>query len=138
MQLPSDAAVQFVLCEAAREEKGGKISLLGVYPDRKVLLPPDTKFPVAMQLALVFLLLDGEGPFNGTLSVNSSGGEPLLSGAALPNIEKASDAAGTVMINVAPFPIVGFGRIEIILTLEGQEFRRDFFAVAGPPGTAFS
>ena len=138
MQLPSDAGVQFILCEAAREEKGGKITLLGVYPDRKLLLPPETKFPVPMQLAFVFFLLDGEGPFNGTLSVNTPNGEPMLTDAALPNILKTPDSAGTIVIGVAPFPIIGFGRNEAVLALDGQQYHRYFFAVAAPPGTVFS
>jgi hypothetical protein len=70
---PTDALIKFIVCETARVEKDDKVSLLGVYPDNKIFLPADARFPATFSLSLVFFLLDGTGPLNGKLEIKMPG-----------------------------------------------------------------
>jgi hypothetical protein len=124
--LPTDALVKFILCDAAREEKDDKISLLGVYPDGIVRLPLDARFPAAFPLALVFFLLDGEGSFDCKFEIKSPPPQPPF-GATLPNVlPKNTNQPGTIMLNFTPFVAGGFGKYEVILSVNNQTYIRSF------------
>jgi hypothetical protein len=124
--LPTDASIQFFICDTAREDKDSKVSLLGIYPDRNVHLPADARFPAAFSLALVFFLLDGEGNFNGTVEIKSSvPQQPPISG-TLPNIQKAASQPATILVAFMPFIAAGFGTYEVILTLNNHSYTRIF------------
>jgi hypothetical protein len=124
--LPTDASIQFLVCESAREGKDNKISLLGIFPDRNLRLPADARFPAAFPVTLVFFVLDGEGLFNGTVEIKTSvSQEPPIS-ASLPNLQKAADQPATITLAFMPFIAAGFGIYEVILTLNGQKYTRTF------------
>jgi hypothetical protein len=129
--LPTDALIKFIVCETARQEKDDKISLLGVYPDDRILLPADARFPAAFSLSLVYFLLDGIGPFSGKLEIKTPVPNAQFFG-GMPNIEKVTDRPSTILATFMPFVASAFGKYQVILTLNTQAYVREFEVVPKP------
>jgi hypothetical protein len=132
--LPTDASVKFIVCEVAREDVGNKVSLLGVFPDGKIRLPADARFPAAFPLTLVFFLLDGQGPFQSTIELLPPAPHPPFR-ALGPNVQKPADQAGTVLLTFTPFVAGGFGTYEVNLILDNQKYTREFQVSPAPTET---
>lgn len=133
--LPTDASIKFIVCDAAREETNNKVSLLGIFPDERLQLPGDARFPAAFPVTFVFFLLDGEGSFNGTIEVTGPPDQPPFS-AEMPNISKIANQPGTVIAAFTPFISAGFGAYKVILTLNNQKYTREFQVVPLPAKSA--
>lgn len=129
--LPTDALIKFIVCETARQEKDDKISLLGVYPDDRILLPADARFPAAFSLSLVYFLLDGTGPFNGKLEIKMPGPHILFFG-EMPKIEKVTDRPASILAAFMPFVASAFGKYQVVLTLNTQAYVREFEVAPKP------
>src|SRR5262249_48401318 len=128
--LPTDSLVRFIVCETARQEKDNKVTLLGVFPDDKVLLPVNAQLPAAFSLALVYFFLDGVGPFNGSFEIKSPVTNWPPYQAQMPTVDKAADQPGTLMLSFMPFVAPAFGRYEVKLILNGQDYLRGFEVAA--------
>jgi hypothetical protein len=135
MMLPTDALVEFFVCDTAREDKDNKVSLLGIYPDRRLQLPADARFPAAFIVTFVFFLLDGEGPFEVTVDINTPTAQPPFR-AVVPNIQKLANQPATVLVAFMPFVASGFGTYEVILTLNSQSYPRTFEVAPTTPKAA--
>lgn len=129
--LPTDTLVKFILCENAREDKGGKVSLLGVFPDDQILLPADARFPAAFPLALVFFLVDGTGSFPAEFEVQGPRNQPTFQG-KLPDVQKPPNNAATVVATFSPFIATQFGKYLATLILSGQRYVRSFDLAPAP------
>jgi hypothetical protein len=129
--LPTDALIKFIVCETARQEKDDKVSLLGLYPDDRILLAADARFPAAFPLSLVYFLLDGTGPFIGKLEIKMPGPHIQFLG-EMPKIEKATDRPATILASFMPFVASTFGKYQAILTLDKQAYVREFEVAPKP------
>ncbi len=123
--LPSASLIRFIVCETARDERDGKVSLIGVFPDDKVVLPANAQFPAGFALSLVFFLLDGLGPFTGRIEIRHPR-QPSFFG-DLPGIQKLPSNCGTVIVNFTPFIAHEFGRYDAILTLTDTTARTETY-----------
>ena len=95
---PSDASVQFLICESVREETGGKATLLGYMGGGTILVPRGTIFPVGIQLGMVFVLVDGEGKFRASLEAIGPNGVKLGE-TAMPDVMKSRGRNHMIMAN---------------------------------------
>jgi hypothetical protein len=122
MALPTDANVDFLVCDAVRQGAEGKLDIAGYYPTRELKLNTVT-LPVSLNITFIFVLKDGEGRFRGTLRI----GDPLgkeLHRFELPAIDKVAGQAHAMMLPVAQIPIAHSGNYSVSLEIEGQAYRR--------------
>jgi hypothetical protein len=122
---PSDAAVLFLLSEYVRQEAGGKLSILGLYPDRRLLIPKGTKQTIT-SLALTFIVLEGEGTFSTTVSVVTPSGKRMFPDEGMPDTVKIPGQPLTVLVGMQPFITDEVGQFEAILRLGDASYQRSF------------
>jgi hypothetical protein len=124
MALPTDANVDFLVCDEVQQEPDGKINLIGLYPTREVRIEAGVKLPATLNLAFVFVLQDGEGHFRPVFRLADPLGHELHK-SAVPDIRKLAGTGHTVSMNITTIPIMNFGVYSAILEIEGQRFQRD-------------
>lgn len=122
---PTDAATQFLICEAVRQEQGGKLSLLGLFPDGKILVPPETK-KVTLPLVCVFIFQDGVGSFSSKVSVIAPSGAFMVNDEPFDDVEKRPDGPFIALVHIMPFQTEEFGTFTVRLRLDENSYKRTF------------
>ena len=123
MALPTDANVDFLVCDGVRQSAAGKLDLAGYFPTREVKLDPAMQLPVAVNLTFVFVLKDGDGPFKATCHIV----DPLdkeLHRFDLAEFRKPGGQAHVLMLPVGQIPVAHSGNYSIVLELNGEPYRR--------------
>jgi hypothetical protein len=123
MALPTDANIDFILCDAVRTTPEGKIDFAGYFPVLEVKVDASVPLPAGINLTFVYVIKDGEGRFRGTFHIL----DPLGKELHLQNIEPFDKQAGKVhliMMQVTGIPVFQGGNFAIVLKIEGQEYRR--------------
>jgi len=123
MALPTDANVDLLLCDAARQEPDGKLSLAGYFPIPEVRLDPNTPQPVAVNLCFVYVLKDGDGQFRATFRIVDPLGRELHN-YEIPEFRKAAGQAHLMILAVERIPIANSGNFGVVLEINGQPYRR--------------
>jgi hypothetical protein len=108
MAPPTDANVDFLVCDEARQEPDGKINLLGLYPSREIRLNPEAQLPVGLNLGFVFVLRDGDGEFSASFRIADPLGKELLNH-ALPDFKKTAGQGHALSLNVRAIPVLTLG-----------------------------
>lgn len=133
--------VRFFLCDDVRAETDGKITLVGFYPDDKIIvnqLPAANTGPVLVaipQLAIAAIVMDGVGTL---LSPSGEVTDPLgklVSRATLGAAVLVAGKTYSIVIKGNMFPVPHFGRYEFKLTLDKTTFSFPFDIQAGPTFT---
>jgi hypothetical protein len=123
MALPTDAKVEFLVCDAIRQGAGGKLDIAGYYPTGEVKIDPAARLPAPLNLTFVFILKDGDGRFRGVFRIVDPLGNELHR-FELPDIVKTADAGHAMMLPVAQIPIAHSGNYAICLEIDGQPYQR--------------
>jgi hypothetical protein len=123
MALPTDEKVDFLVCDAVRQNSAGKLDIAGYYPTYEVKLEPGAKLPATLNLTFVFVLKDGEGRFRATLRLTDPLGKELLR-LELPEIDKQAGAGHAMMLPVAQIPVTCSGNFTISMEIDGQPYQR--------------
>lgn len=123
MALPTDANVDFLVCDEARQESDGKVNLLGFYPSGEIRLDPNSKLPATLNLGCVFVIRDGDGEFRASFRVADPLGKELANH-TLPDIRKTPNQGYSLSLNVQAIPILNFGNYALELSVGDQRFRR--------------
>lgn len=123
MALPTDANVDFLICDAVRQTPDGKLDLAGYFPTKEVRFDPAVKLPVALNLTFVVVLKDGDGVFRPTVRIIDPLGEELHA-FEVPEFTKAANQAHIMMIPVERIPIAHSGAYVISIEISGQVYRR--------------
>lgn len=121
--LPTDSEILFLLCDVARQEPGGKVTLLGYFGGNEIKLNSNTPLPTILTIAAVYVLQDGEGKFSSSLSVVDSTRNQIMAG-ALPDIDKPKGNNHTIIINFPSLPVVQMGEFSFILTIGSKQYQR--------------
>jgi hypothetical protein len=124
----------FLVCETIREEVGGKASLLGVFSGARLLVPSDTRFPTAINLALFGVFHDGEGAFRTKVRIFDPDGTEMVNG-ELPDLSKEANKAAQVRVLLGVFPVTKPGVFKVEFMLNGRPYH-ETFTVALDDGTA--
>jgi hypothetical protein len=122
---PSDAAVLFLLSEAVRQEAGGKLTLLGFYPDAQLLIPKGTE-QVVMPLAMTFIVTDGEGIFPTAVSLTAPSGKALFPKENMSESVKHPGQPMSILVAAHPFVTDETGKFDVTLHLGDAHYRRSF------------
>jgi hypothetical protein len=123
MALPSDANMDFLVCDAVRQSAEGKLDLAGYFPTREVKLDAAAQLPVAVNLTFVFVLKDGDGPFKTTCHIV----DPLdneLHRFDVGEFRKSAGQAHVLMLPVGMIPVAHSGNYSVVLELNGEPYRR--------------
>jgi hypothetical protein len=106
---PSDSKTQFFLCDDVREEKGGKLSLIGFMPEPRLIVqgydPKVNEDGQVPGLTILMIFHDGVGKFATSLSLVSPSGKEIASPEMIAQTEKHEDGPMNIIINFRPFPI---------------------------------
>jgi hypothetical protein len=135
--LPSRA--KFLLCDDVRAETNGKITVVGLYPDDKILvnlIPGLPSLPgtvaVLNQIAIVCMLFDGDGMFPASATITGPSGLKLPS-VMLGNPTFKPGTSATIVLNSGgAFPVPSYGHYKCVLTVDKQDFLFQFEIAAGP------
>ncbi|HTQ33692.1 MAG TPA: hypothetical protein VMI30_05945 [Stellaceae bacterium] len=123
MPLPTDANIDFFVCDAIRQTPDGKLDIAGYYPTHEVKIDPAAKLPAGVNLTFVFVLKDGEGRFRAAHRIVDPLGNELHR-FDLPEVVKPAGLSHVLFLPVAQIPIVHSGYYPVILDLDGQSYRR--------------
>jgi hypothetical protein len=123
MTLPTDANVDFLVCDAVRQNPDGKFDLAGYFPTGEVQLDSATKLPVALNLTFVVVLKDGDGAFRPTVRIADPLGKELHA-FEVPEFTKLPSQAYVMMMPVERIPIAHSGAYVISIEISGQVYRR--------------
>lgn len=123
MPLPTDDNIDFLLCDAVRQNRDGKLDIAGYFPIREVKLDRGTPLPAAINLTFLFIIKDGAGRFRGTFCIFDPLGKELHR-QDLNEVVKPPDQAHVLMLGVARIPVVNPGNFAAVLELDGQRFNR--------------
>jgi len=124
MALPADANVDFLVCDAVRQNAEGKLDLAGYFPTAEVRLDPAAKLPVALNLTFVVVLKDGDGAFRPTVRIADPLGKELHA-FEVPEFTKLPGQAYVMMMPVERIPIAHSGAYAISFEISGQVYRRN-------------
>jgi hypothetical protein len=123
MALPTDANIDFLVCEVVRQNPDGKFDLAGYFPTGEVRLDPAAQLPVALNLTFFVVLKDGDGAFRPTVRIADPLG-PELQACAVPEFTKLPGQAYVMMLPIERIPIVNLGAYSISFEFSGQVYRR--------------
>ena len=118
--LPNPAKVTFILCEIARTEADGKLSLFGIYVGEEISVNgaasnPSVPIPA---LAPVFLIDDGEGTFDSVVEITGPIGNPIR----LPmTVNLKPKIRGAVAGQIFGLPLSA-GQHKVDLVLDGTHY----------------
>jgi hypothetical protein len=122
---PADNLVTLIVCETIREEKAGKLSLLGVFPGGKLIVGLDVTV-ITLPMSFVFFVNDGEGAFKSSVSLKAPDGVVILDGKDLSDTQKNPDASAVVMVMLVPFQTDQIGTFTVSLHLDDRIYERSF------------
>jgi hypothetical protein len=123
MPLPTDANIDFLVCDAVRQNAEGKLDIAGYYPICEVKIDPAARLPVSLNLTFVFILKDGEGRFRTMFRIVDPLGKELHR-FDLPEIVKPANSGHAMMLPVAQIPIAHSGNYTISIEIDGQPYQR--------------
>ena len=112
------------MCETAREESGGKVSILGYVAGDEIMLPSDIKFPAGFSFAFVFVLKDGSGKFKPTFEIRDSSGNNIIPLQPLSELVKPLGKAANILVNIPMLVVPSFGTYSITMSIEGVSYTR--------------
>lgn len=122
-QLPADSDILFLVCEMAREEARGKISLYGYIPAGKIVLESNATLPVRILVAFAFMVQEGVGVFKTSIEIQSPTGKPIPI-PNLPDTNKETNKVAAILINYTNFPVESFGEFTLTLKLDENSYIR--------------
>jgi hypothetical protein len=123
MALPTDANIDFILCDMVRSTAEGKLDIAGYFPIREVKLDASVPLPAAVNLSFVFVLKDGAGRFRGAFRLL----DPLRSELHRQPIDEFAKEAAVphvIMFQLNRIPVTRSGNFTVVLEIDGQEFHR--------------
>lgn len=123
MALPTDFNIDFMICDAVRQNPDGKLDIAGYFPTAEVKLDPAARLPVAVNLTFIFVLRDGEGQYRAIHRIVDPLGKELHK-LDLPEVKKLAGSAHIMMLPVAQIPIARLGAYSVSIELNGQHYRR--------------
>jgi hypothetical protein len=126
---PSDPNVWLLVSDAIRLEANGKLTLLGFFGGPNVNLLPEASLPASINITLLFLLNDGEGTFNSTLSIKNPSGTPVT--VHQQTLIKPRDVHG-IIVGLQPFIVPELGAYELVLNLDDRRYVRHIH-IGKPP-----
>lgn len=124
-QFPTDSRCTFILCDAIRQEAGGKVSLLGVFANGEIVSAPGVSLPTSMPLAFYFLFIDGVGRFDLKIDVMTPSHKLLVDGPVNP-VEKLANKNLTVAIQLPLVDLAEAGQYTFTVKLDSQTYTRPF------------
>src|SRR5258706_1529993 len=122
-KLPSDSDILFLLADLARNEAGGKMTLMGLYTDGAILIPNGTALPVNLQLVFYYLVKAGEGDFKADFRVIAPSGKQVAGG-VMPNATKEKNKPLTLLLQFPVITLPELGTYNLELILDSSTFIR--------------
>lgn len=123
MALPTDGNVDLLVCDVARQDPDGKMSLIGFYATGEIRIDPNAQLPAELNLAFVFILKDGDGDFRLSFRLYDPLGKELTHN-PLPNIRKPAGQGQVVFVNLNQIPVANLGSYAVELGIDDMRFRR--------------
>lgn len=123
MALPTDANIDFILCDVIRRNAEGKLDIAGYFPIHEVKLDPSVPLPAACNLTFAFVVKDGDGRFRASFRLLDPLGAELHQ-QPLDDFAKEARVPHVIMLLLNRIPVARAGNFTVVLEIDGQEFRR--------------
>lgn len=123
MALPTDANIDFILCDMVRRNAEGKLDIAGYFPLHEVKLDASVPLPAACNLTFVFVVKDGDGRFHGSFRLLDPLGAELHR-VPVEEFSKEARFPHMIMLQLNRIPVARAGSFTVVLEIDGQEFRR--------------
>ena|ERR1700680_2447143 len=121
--LPTDSKIDFLICENARPEQSGKVTLIGYMASAEIQLESNAHYPAGIGIAFLFVLRDGEGTFSGSIEMRAPN-QAIIAVTPLPAVIKKAGEANIIINNVPALLLPMPGVYSIILMLDGASYTR--------------
>lgn len=126
----SDAKVDFYVADDVRIEEGGKVTLVGMYPDRVVvaLVPhdapePSTDVPLAIDgLAFLVNIRNLVGDHRVSVEIGKKPGTPAWHSFSFATPETSAN----LVARARPFSLASYGTKEVSIKIDDSVFHRYF------------
>ena len=140
---PTRDKCAFIVCDDIRQEQGGKLSLMGWFPDGIVLVNiaegPSSGPALALStLAMAVAFLDGAGDYRARVRLVAPGGKEMLSPDNVIPVSKGEGKAMTLNFKLAPFTHDSFGQFRLSVSLDDHEYGFTFEVIRAPQVAAAS
>ena len=129
--------VKFLLCDDARPEASGKLTLIGLYPDDKIIVQSNlaqaalpANIAAISQLAIVAIIFDGSGSFPMRASIVGPKGHAVTT-MPLGSPSLNAHAPSIVILQGGSFPVAEYGRYTCTLSIGKTDFPFHFEILAG-------
>lgn len=123
MALPTDGGVDVLVCDAVRQDPDGKLTLAGFYATGEIRIDPNAPLPVALNLAFVFVMRDGDGDFRLAFRLYDPLGKELTNN-TLPNVRKPAGQGQVVYVTLNQIPVATLGNYAVELGIDDRRYRR--------------
>ena len=112
----------FLVAESLRQERGGKITILGAFSGGRVLLSKGGTFPVALPIAFLIAFNVGKGHFKTRIRITDPNGEPVVEDLPTGDIDKAPEQTMQLMVNFGVFEFSMPGRYRVDSFLDDRVY----------------
>ena|ERR1700733_4934724 len=127
---PTDDKIVLMLADSIRIEASNKITIIGYLGDSQINLLQPVKFPAGIPLAVLFMLRDGEGTFQGHFQIVNSHNVVIIDAPLASDVIKISGLAANVIVNITQLVVAELGDYTFILNLDQAQYRRVVHVVA--------
>jgi hypothetical protein len=122
---PSDEKFVFLLADDFRQEVGGKLTILGLYPGSGINVEQNLTSVTLQSLSNILIFQDGHGIFSVKIQMIDPDDNILLE-SDYGQISKDKDVNMVIVARVAPFKVPRMGRFKSVLFLDGRRYERLF------------
>jgi hypothetical protein len=132
-------SVRFLLCDDARAEASGKITIVGLYPDDKIVVQLGQQTPTGLaaalsQLSFVCILNDGDGTFPASAMITGPGISLPKMSLGSPTFKRGEHT--TIILQGGQFLVPQFGKFACTLTIGVVDHRFPFEIISRPAPVA--
>ncbi len=134
-------SVKFLLCDDARAEASGKITLVGLYPDDKIVVQLGQQTPPGVvaalsQVSFVCIVTDGDGAFPASAIITGPGINLSKMSLGSPTFKRGEHT--TIILQGGQFLVPQFGKFACTLSIGGVDHKFPFEIISRPvPVTVF-
>ena len=117
--LPSIPPV-ILVAEYIRQDPGGKLTILGLYISKKLVVPETNKLPFVIPLSVCYAFIDGSGDFAVEITITSPKGEIPVDTKG--TIQKQRNQSMALIAQTLAFPVTEWGEYKIDVRLDGSSY----------------
>ncbi len=110
----------FLAADALRQERGGKITIMGAFAGGLVMVSKEATFPLLMPIAFLIGFYSGEGHFEWKLRISNPAGDIIAPDWPTGALDKLPGQPMQIMVNFGIFEFASVGKYRIDTFLDDR------------------